>query len=368
MKPIMKYTKYDHITLEHQIDVEIRSARTAVLKFFGGYVKGVWLIGGYGRGEGGVLINGHNVSPKNNYDFLVIYEGLTKDMINEKSNKVQDFLQGKLSVKLEMSFRSMDELKLAPHLLIYKDILKMGKCLFGVKPIDILSRFDGLELDKSEALKVIRNRGMLWIALRDKIGHLSYDCTQSQRQVWLNKVILGYLDAILIVEGEYVVGYCEKLNKLKSIMNRDSIMNAFDAEYFLDLVRKSLISRFYDISYDFDSQMIELERILYSIHCHVSREVFQSTNRNLTLKEYTGAIGFLKSMVRSVQTFGVVGAVSSFFIHPVDQLNKYCSDVFYKNVNKDLDKKIFSPYRPLGKISIRDLTSDLMKIYIKHLV
>jgi hypothetical protein len=369
MKNKKIYTKYELTKLENCIDKEMNLIKCAFINYMQESLVSVWLVGGYGRGEGGVSAHKNIVKPKNNYDVLIVYKDYSKVELELIKRSILKALDGKLSVRLEMSFIHISKTKNVPNIMIYKDIYEMGHCLYGEPPQSILPSQVNYDLPLVEALKIIRNRGMLWVALRDRVSHLGYICDYKQRQHWLNKVIIGYIDALLIVNKSYKVSYCEKVQSLKSLVKDERLQNSnIDIEFLLILARNSLVSRFYDIDYEFEDRLYKVEKLLFNIHNYVKNKALLTDDSTKVFREYTGIFGLIKSVVRSIQAFGLRAAFLNCFKHPVDVLNEFTGYVFYKNIQSNLTKKFNSPFWPKQKITIKELSNDLMKIYMQHLV
>ena len=157
-------------------------------------VKGVYLGGGYGRGEGGAPLY-------NDLDFFVLTENATeaeKDSIQVMLATAAVKYSALLGVDVDfcrpknpVDFRK-DEKRLMMQELIRGNVPIYGKA----ESLNFLRKIPAGLLSAKEALRLLVNRGMGLLLARN-----SSDVEFVKRNI--NKAILGAGDARLIVEGRY---------------------------------------------------------------------------------------------------------------------------------------------------------------------
>lgn len=157
-------------------------------------IRGVFLGGGYGRGEGGAPLY-------NDLDFFVLTNGATRDEKNDinvalkiAALKYETELGVSVDFCLPMNQR---EFKKNEKRLMYQELIRGFVPIYGsAESLDFLRKMDATALPAYEALRLLVNRGMgLLFALTNE------DEDFVKRNI--NKAVLGAGDAMLIVDGLY---------------------------------------------------------------------------------------------------------------------------------------------------------------------
>ncbi len=188
------------------------------------FYEAIILIGGYGRGEGGVInINGVE-QPHNNFDFLVISKKINSDQtsfLHETCKEVFENHASKLGVLVEFTIMEASKLKNIDPLVITYDMKYGHKLISGNS--DILTKNKNFEVDTIPSWDVrnlIVNRGTLLI-INDLILNKKKLDKKDRKNVikhWV-KAIIGYGDALLFYMGEYHYSYVEKQKRMKKQTN-----------------------------------------------------------------------------------------------------------------------------------------------------
>ncbi len=357
------FTQTNDHKLEELINFEVNFVTQVIKDILGEKLVSIWLIGGYGRGEGGVdSVSGKKV-PKNNYDFLVVLDKrlITQKMRGELIKKVVEMTQSHISIPLEISLRSFKQAKKTENIMIYRDILNSSYTAYGLKPEEVMPLQKGEQLPKVEALKIIRNRGMLLMASEENLGHYGYDSNPKQKKIWRAKAVIGYVDALLIIKNKYVTSYKEKNDTFQSLDVSD-ILNPFEE----NLLKKSMsLATQYRFFGDTDTEVLfgeDIMEILQKVHSHVKSLLNIELPRRLgELKLYFQSEGFLRvfrNVVYNIVSFRFI-KLPLLFVHPRDQLNFIVPYLFYK---KEVPATVRREFRHL---SCRE---KALETYVRYLV
>ncbi len=227
-----RFTVYGSDELEAQITDIVRSVSDIV----GHCVhpndyKALVLIGGYGRGEGGVEIVDGVERPHNNLDFLLI----TREYVGQRDKDLKRMVDAKLGplierygVGIDFSTIPAPELESAPCLVMWYDMRYGHKTILGDK--DYVRNLKQFTLDKllaADVRNLMTNRGSLFV-INDALLAQG-DLTEVQRRTIIRhamKGIIGYGDALLYVNKQYDWSYREKQQRMKRLQGVDESFRA----------------------------------------------------------------------------------------------------------------------------------------------
>ena len=244
------------------------------------------LIGGYGRGEGGVEII-HGVEfLHNNLDFIIFTESLDESAQMDIKKDINALLQevcNRYEIGIDISLIDAKKLKNSPCLVMWYDMRHGHKLLYGDENfLPSLKRFSLENILPADIRNLLVNRGTLLLInemLLDR-GNLSKD----EKKLFIKhvmKCIIGYGDALLFFLGDYHWSYQEKQKRMQS---RDDI----SAE-FKNLYNQAMEFRFQPaynqfMKQDFNSWLISLRGILEPVHLRCER--IRLRRPNLTWETY----------------------------------------------------------------------------------
>ena len=170
------------------------------------HLQAVVLGGGYGRGEGGILHTPAGPRLYNDLDFFVFSEGadIESAMIIDRTLKG---LAGRREKGLGIAVdfgpaKNLSEIRKVGHTLMFQELLRGWQPVWG--RIDLAHWIPTLEPDElpySEAVRLLRNRGMGLVLAADRLKAGDNDADFIVRN--MNKALLGGADAVLIAAGEY---------------------------------------------------------------------------------------------------------------------------------------------------------------------
>ena len=259
----------DRLITRHLGDV-----RSAIRRQVGaGNLAGVALFGGYGRREGGVVFGNSGARPHNNYDLLVVLEGVSRwgsKRLERRLRASSVELATRLGVGVDISAIGRDALRQVPPQIFWYDVRRMHVIVDG--PDDLLSiipEYRLPQIPQPEKARLLLNRAALLainrLIWRTSGGHPS----EWQRKVMIKhvaKAILGYGDAVLLASGGYEVSYRKKVLALSEAATATGMVN----EAFLELHHWATNFRFRpdyssldrdDIAHTMESVLLEGQRI-----------------------------------------------------------------------------------------------------------
>lgn len=264
--------------------------------------EAIILIGGYGRGEGGVVVENGVELPHNNFDFVVISKNINdsdKDILNTLCKNIFDYHTKKLGIFVEFSIISAAKLMKTDPLVITYDMKYGHKVIAGNS--DFLIKSSNFEVDTIPSWDIrnlIVNRGTLLI-INDLILQKENLTLKDEKIVvkhWI-KAIIGYGDALLYYLGEYNYSYVEKQNRMKNIQGVDGrfkalynkamefrfspdykSFNRFNIKRYQDFIKKELKV------IHFRCEELALNNVSISSKVYIDKAVEQSLEDNNTLK------------------------------------------------------------------------------------
>ncbi|MDX1932663.1 MAG: hypothetical protein SFU56_08670 [Capsulimonadales bacterium] len=196
-------------------------------------VRALVLIGGYGRGEGGVEVRPDGTEyPHNNLDFLLIGRGGIGEVAALKAelDPILEELSLRLDIGLDLGITTEARLNASPCLIMWYDMRYGHKTLWGdASYVPSLTRFEAERIPTSEARNLLVNRGTL-LVINDALIERGIRSEKERRTVVRHavKAIIGYGDALLYFRGEYHWSYAEKR---KRMAGRTDVSAEFRALY-----------------------------------------------------------------------------------------------------------------------------------------
>lgn len=176
----------------------------------------LYLGGGYGRGEGGVLVtqDGHHL-PYNDLDFFTFSKGLSsakRKAFDGKLAAIAPTYEKIAGVSVDFApVKKLEKLRSERHTLMYQELLHSHRLVCGPDLLAEVPCPDARELPVLEALRLLVNRGMglLFSAQRLAAARLDDEGCPADEHVIdfavrnMHKVALGAGDALLIAQKRY---------------------------------------------------------------------------------------------------------------------------------------------------------------------
>ena len=216
------YTTNEHFTAEGDPAVEqaiadmIRRLADDVHRLADADHVALYLGGGYGRGEGGVLVtqDGKHL-PYNDLDFFAFSKGLSsakRKAFDIELAAIAPKYEKESSVSVDFApVKSLEKLLREQHTLMYQELLYSHRLVCGPDLLAKVACSEAHELPLLEALRLLVNRGMgllfaaqqLADAPKDDDGHVIDDKVIDFAVRNLHKAALGAGDALLIAQKRY---------------------------------------------------------------------------------------------------------------------------------------------------------------------
>lgn len=174
------------------------------------------LIGGYGRGEGGIERVGSTERPHNNLDFLLITRSPSPEL-QHRLDEALEPLRRRHGVGMDLSLTSPWKLRRSPPLLVWYDARHGHKTLLGDP--DFLRGQHRFTVDRilpSDIRNLMVNRATLLLINR-MILQQTPDSEAGRKSVVRHavKCIIGYGDAMLFFRKAYHWSYQEKQRRMR---------------------------------------------------------------------------------------------------------------------------------------------------------
>jgi len=214
-----QFTLYHDQIVSQKINTDLQKIVNGILQILRGKIIAIYLVGGFGRGEGGVIVEQNNVNIVNDYDILVVLKNNFK--ITTKYLKLVDKFADNIASELEV--KQVDiQLTYKWQLGIPKNSVdryekKYGHYLLYGKATPI--RFIG-KIPIREGFRYLYNRGngllLNYVVIRKKLYKKNKYLAQ-ELIINNNKAILAMGDALLIAHGMYHYSYAERMRRIVNL-------------------------------------------------------------------------------------------------------------------------------------------------------
>ena len=197
-----------------------------VATLLGSNLQAILLVGGYGRGEGGVYKGGETYHLVNDLDLLVF----VKNGLRQAKAKFGDSLK-QLSHQLLVDGRGLKEIDIeladtrhyrffVPNTVAYYEISQGHQVIYGDLELDkVMPKLDPTRLPVYEGTNYFRNRGsgLLIAALYFLCNGFDKDERRWNFFIELQKACQAMGDSALLMAGRYHLSYRERLQRLREL-------------------------------------------------------------------------------------------------------------------------------------------------------
>ena len=240
-----KYTVYGNSEFDEKIDSHMREIRDAVLEVVPEKdLSALILGGGYGRGEGGVFIQGETMELYNDFDFFVISNNIPRSKMREYHSNLQEVseaLSEKIGIDVDFGpFKNISELSTMRFTMMWYELKKAHVVVYGDE--DILNRIPDFQADRiplPEAMGLMLNRAVgLLLAKRrlDESGGFSReDADFVERNI--TKAAMAAGDAFLICNHTFHHSYVKRMELMEDF-KQDALIDDND---FLNIYRNAVM-------------------------------------------------------------------------------------------------------------------------------
>ncbi|MCM8534023.1 MAG: hypothetical protein NE330_22870 [Lentisphaeraceae bacterium] len=302
------------------------------------------LLGGYGRGEGGVLNKGNSEEAHNNLDFILISRNISskrsKTLQEEIDLEIIKINQEITSIAIDLSIISSSKLASSSPLMIWYDMRHGHKTILGDPNfVPMLKQFTLESIPKWDARNLLINRGTLLI-INDLILEKKSLSETDEKLIIKHaiKAIIGYGDALLFFKGKYHWSYVEKLKRIEAL---DEINKEFKNLYI-----EAANFRFtpnYDkyLKYDLKTWMSQLRLLLSPVMLECEKVISGKSNlswNNYLDGNYSSALFDKIKLKQLVRKFLNVTKSS-----PPLRLSSWKSKLGYRSLDKGRQLTAFFP-------------------------
>lgn len=193
------------------------------------------MIGGYGRGEGGVVVRDGVEYPHNNFDLVLITRNLASAAIpaaKEKLNAVLKPVVETIGIGIDVSVINAATLRSASCRVIWYDMRFGHKTLLGdANLVPSLTRFTIPRIPSWDARNLLVNRGTLMI-INDLLLEKPQRTPQEHKLIvkHIVKAVIGYGDTLLYFLDDYSWSYVEKQKHMRARTDVDPEFKAIYEE------------------------------------------------------------------------------------------------------------------------------------------
>lgn len=179
------------------------------------------LIGGYGRGEGGVRRVDEGERPNNNLDFLLISRNANSQRISAWQQAIDaglEAIQSQHGIAIDFSVIQGEVLSRSACRIMWYDMRWGHKTVLGDPEfVPSLERFRIERVPSWDVHNLLVNRGTL-LVINDCLPTLG-DCDELRRVRSRHaiKAVIGYGDALLYAHGQYHWSYAEKQRRMQRL-------------------------------------------------------------------------------------------------------------------------------------------------------
>ena len=164
-------------------------------------IDGIFLVGGFGRDEGSIMMHEGKVHVINDYDLVIITsKSYKKDEIDYFRNE----LEAMLSIRqVDITTYNKWQLRTMAFSMYSYDLKYASKCIYGDKEVlELIPKMNKAEMPVLEAVRPLLLFPVSLLQARPKSENLSdIDLFWSYQQI--TKSILGWSTAMLIDKGLY---------------------------------------------------------------------------------------------------------------------------------------------------------------------
>jgi hypothetical protein len=197
-----------------------------VCAMMGDRLQAILLLGGYGRGEGGVYRDGISYRLVNDLDLLVFVRDYLSGRARARLNQQLEALGRRLTPmasgikQIDLTVADTLALRFAPNLVVHYEVARGHQVIYGdVDLRKIMTRYDPRKLDPIDGAIYFYSRGsgLLLPALYFATDNLDNPEFQQNFQIEIQKGCQAMGDALLLLARQYHYSYRERLARFKRL-------------------------------------------------------------------------------------------------------------------------------------------------------
>ena len=209
-----QYSKIGGTRVNQHINSDLKIIKNIIFENISDKIS-IFLGGGFGRGEGSVLITESKIQPINDYDIYVI---TNKKVKSEKIQQIRLKLTNLVKIRqIDLDFKTKKSLRFSKKTVANYDLKYASKFIYGnSNALDEIPTFHADEIILKESIIPMN---LFLISLIQ-----SYPTVYSKENIFwgkqqISKAILGCAMALLILEKKYHPSYMVRKNLFKELTN-----------------------------------------------------------------------------------------------------------------------------------------------------
>jgi len=215
--------------IRERIQADLRTVVAAVLEAVTPVrpVTAIALVGGFGRGEGGIMMREGRPVPVNDYDLVLTVPPSSvpaKRRVRKILAALSAGLEKELGIAVDLDLRDPNDLAGAPNIIAWYEIQAGNKILWGdVNALKPMPPLDPAKIPLWDGTLLLFNRaGGLLIAKRMLLENDFGDAGKKMYIViQLAKAMLAWGDCLLIREKRYCASYTERMLRAHDVSLAD---------------------------------------------------------------------------------------------------------------------------------------------------
>ncbi|MFK5891824.1 MAG: hypothetical protein QM504_01225 [Pseudomonadota bacterium] len=234
------YTAYTNKNIDNQIDAHMQSISHKLSNILGDDLYSIVLTGGFGRGEGSILINTidnkDTVKIINDYDFEIVYKSYIGELPGKiymklkyakKISQLETELANEIDIKqLDFTLKSLTSYKSDNHPKLADYDTKYGHIIiYGDNdPTLLMPQYNASDIPPFEGSWLLRNRGIgLLLAYFYLAREKTPDCQATDNfYIEINKALLAMGDALFILYKNYHHSYQQRLDTIDELLKNST--------------------------------------------------------------------------------------------------------------------------------------------------
>ena len=223
MNKSSKYSTIKDHRINDYIDGDLEIIKNEILKKISG-IECIILGGGFGRGEGSVIVNKSKIQPINDYDIYVI-TNYKVDAVKIKLIRLKLISLIKIR-QIDIEFKTKNDLRFSKKSVANYDLKYASKLIYGnPETLNTIPDFKSNKILLSESL-IPLNLYIISIIQSYPQNDTAENDFWGKQQI--SKSVLGWSMAILISEGKYHPSYIIRQKLFKDLANNNEMVDLVD--------------------------------------------------------------------------------------------------------------------------------------------
>ncbi len=316
-----QYTLDGSKKLEQEIDKQLSEITEELLTLINPKDLVAFVLGGgYGRGEGGVLIEGDKESLYNDYDLFVITKNIShkkKKIYQDRMIQIHRKFTPKYGIDVDVGpIQTVKSISKAPHWMMWYELKYGLKVIYGNKNIkDYFPDYTKTKMPIMEAYRLLLNRGVGLLLCKEHFD--TFEESQESREFVLRNIRKAQLamgDAYLILIDKFHYSYKKRREIYESLADDETVKklnlykNYITASNFkfhpnkANLTKNNYLEEYQEVLHDYEV----LYNFLFNneIKNELNLEMYNNKIDNVCKQELQNEC-MLKNMYKNIRDNGI---------------------------------------------------------------